>query len=55
MIECKLLVAILLVCLAAIKGVGYLPHTPTDVLEPLSKAMSSPACPATHGVPEALS
>lgn len=43
MTEYKLLVAILLGGLAALKGVGYLPQAPADALEPLSKAMSGSA------------
>lgn len=55
MIERKLLVAILLGCLAAAKELGYLPQVPADVLEPLSKAMPGPALHSKHRVPEALS
>lgn len=55
MTECKLLVAILLGCLAPTKGIEYLLRAPGDVLEPLSRAMTAPALHSKHGIPEAQS
>lgn len=52
MTECKLLVAILLGCLAPTKVMGYLPQALEDVPEPLGKAVSAPALHSRQGFPE---